>query len=389
MTQKQKFSISYSYDVHFTRALFDPGNALLASELQKMTTETAVRMVVVVDKGVAEHHEDLSDQIINYCNDHNHLDLLAQPLVVKGGEECKNGLGEFMKVLTLINEAGVDRHAFLLAIGGGAVLDMAGFAAAVGHRGIRHIRIPTTVLSQNDSGVGVKNGINFFGKKNFLGTFAPPAGVFNDFDFLATLEDRDWRSGCTEAVKVALIKDAGFFEWLEEHAVSLKNRDLSKMEKLITECARLHLDHISGSDDPFEMGSSRPLDFGHWAAHKLEQLSEFELKHGEAVAVGLALDVTYARIAGYIDVETCDRIIHSLVMLGLEVFHPLLLTTSGNGINPDLLLGLNEFREHLGGQLTIPMISSVGEKFDIHDLNPDWIEQAALTLGKKKELYAY
>jgi 3-dehydroquinate synthase len=199
----------------------------------------------------------------------------------------------------------------VLGIGGGAVLDMVGYAAATAHRGIRLIRVPTTVLAQNDSGVGVKNGINAFGKKNFLGTFAPPYAVLNDIDFLTTLDDRDWRSGIAEAVKVALIKDANFFEFITTNAKALARRDMDSMQHLVYRCAQLHLNHIANSGDPFEKGSSRPLDFGHWAAHKLEQLTHYNLRHGEAVAIGIALDTTYSYMAGMLSRSDWQQVLET------------------------------------------------------------------------------
>jgi 3-dehydroquinate synthase len=161
------------------------------------------------------------------------------------------------------------------------------------------------------------------------------------------------------------------------------------MEKLVIRCAELHSEHIAGGDDPFEMGSSRPLDFGHWAAHKLEQLSGFELRHGEAVAIGIALDVCYAVQAGYLREELAGQIIDVLQKLGFQLVHPALFGQDGASINPELLLGLEEFREHLGGQLTIPMISEIGSKFDVHEMNPVWIEAAAQSLLQKQETYAH
>src|SRR5690606_30287435 len=113
--------------------------------------------------------------------------------------------------------------------------------AAISHRGVRHIRIPTTVLAQNDSGIGVKNSVNYRGKKNFLGTFVPPVAVINDRVFLRTLEIRDWRSGMAEAVKVALIKDLEFFEWIEANTEALSARSEEEMTQLILKCADLHL----------------------------------------------------------------------------------------------------------------------------------------------------
>ena len=219
-----------------------------------------------------------------------------------------------------IHEYGIDRHAYVLAVGGGAVLDMVGYAAATAHRGVRLVRVPTTVLSQNDSGIGVKNSVNAFGKKNFLGTFAPPFAVFNDFTFLTTLSDRDWRAGISEAIKVALLKDAASsLSWKSTQPRS-SSEISTAMQWLVYRCAQLHLEHIATSGDPFELGSSRPLDFGHWAAHKLEQLSSYELRHGEAVAVGLALDATYAHLIGLLPEADWRRILDLIVAVGLPLY---------------------------------------------------------------------
>ena len=388
MKIKQDFSINYNYDILFTRDLFESSNTLLHDVLTKDSTKKSIRVAFVIDKGLNEAQPGLISKVENYINQSNDLELACAPLLVVGGEDSKNSTEEFINTLSLINDAKVDRHSFLVGMGGGAVLDMVGFAAAVGHRGIRHIRIPTTVLSQNDSGVGVKNGINYFDKKNFLGSFAPPFAVINDLTFLTSLDERDWRAGMSEAVKVALIKKKDFFDWLEVNAKALNNRDLNVMETLVYECAKLHIDHISTNGDPFEMGSSRPLDFGHWAAHKLEQLTQFDIKHGEAVAIGLALDITYAVNAGFLTADKCDRILKVLSDLGFELFHPKLLDESGTCINPELIKGLEEFREHLGGELTITMIEKIGEKFDVHEMNHGWIEKAALTLMHNQETYA-
>ena len=241
--------------------------------------------------------------------------------------------------------------------------------------GVRHIRIPTTVLSQNDSGVGVKNGVNYHGKKNFLGTFAPPAAVFNDAHFLSTLDERDWRSGMIEAVKVALIKDAAFFEWMEQHAEELAVGEPAALQYLIRRCAELHIQHIGGAGDPFESGSSRPLDFGHWSAHKLEQLTDFELRHGEAVSIGIALDSVYALLTGMLDNDSLERIIRLLKQLRLPLYHPL-LDTDEDGSSP-IMAGLEEFREHLGGRLTIALLEGIGKGKEVHAIDPATLHKAA------------
>jgi 3-dehydroquinate synthase len=262
-------------------------------------------------------------------------------------------------------------------IGGGAFLDMAGYAAAISHRGVKFIRIPTTVLSQNDSGVGVKNSVNYLGKKNFLGTFAPPVAVFNDYSFLESLGERDWRSGIAEAIKVSLIKEISFFEWLEEKAEAMNQRDKAAMIEQIYRCASLHMQHIA-SGDPFELGSARPLDFGHWAAHKLEYLSDFKIRHGEAVAIGIALDCVYSHLTGSLKKDELDRIISLLKKLGFEIFHPAL----GENDKINLTNGLNEFREHLGGQLSITLLEKLGKGVEVHEMDLAIIKKSVDYLEK-------
>jgi 3-dehydroquinate synthase len=370
---QQNFQINYSYSVSFTENLFDTSNLVLADFLNNFgLQESKKKALFVIDSGVIAHHPHLVKQIKTYFTaERTPVSLVENIIVVTGGEDVKNDTEQLHKVVEAVDVYGIDRHSFLIAIGGGGVLDMAGYAAAISHRGVKHVRIPTTVLSQNDSGVGVKNGVNFQGKKNFLGTFVPPIAVFNDSEFLKTLDDRDWRSGISEAIKVALIKDASFFEWIEENVEKLAARDLATMNQLIYRCAEMHLEHIR-SGDPFESGSSRPLDFGHWAAHKLEYLTNFEVRHGEAVAIGIALDCAYAYLIGKLSQEALDRIVKVIVGLGFDLYHPKLEENN----KENLIIGLNEFREHLGGRLTIMLLDTIGKGVEVHEMNAQLIRDA-------------
>jgi 3-dehydroquinate synthase len=226
------------------------------------------------------------------------------------------------------------------------------------------------VLAQDDSAMGVKNGINGFATKNYFGTFAPPFAVINDSAFLATLEDRDWLGGLSEAVKAALIKDAPFFEELERSAPALVARDAAVMNDVVRRSAILHLDHIANGGDPFEFGSSRPLDFGHWSAHKLERLTSHRLRHGEAVAIGVALDSTYSWLTGLLTEPDWRRIVGLLQALQLPVFVPEL---ADHLDHPDhersVLGGLAEFREHLGGRLTVILLAGIGKRVDAQHID--------------------
>lgn len=372
----QTFSVRYTYNVFFTNQLFSPENALFRDFLKRTETAVAKKIFFVIDEGVDTHHPDLQEQIKDYFVSLPGYTLVPDIMVVPGGEQVKNTEQQFYDIVRAVDRYGIDRHSYIAAIGGGAVLDLTGYAAAVSHRGIRHIRIPTTVLSQNDSGVGVKNGINFQGKKNFLGTFVPPVAVFNDSFFLTTLSKEEWRSGMSEAVKVALIKDRQFFEWLKDNAVLLAERDMESMQYLVKRCAELHLQHIAGGD-PFEMGSSRPLDFGHWSAHKVEQLSGFTIRHGEAVAMGIALDSAYSFLSGRLEEADARTIVAVLKALGFSVTHP--LTEILNDESP-VLKGLQEFREHLGGQLTIMLLEAIGKGVEVHELDIALLKKASLWL---------
>ena len=364
---EQSFTVSFAYKVYFTSGLFDTTNTLLNDFFRERSNEgTQQKILFVVDDGVTKTHPDLLDKIRSYFQFFPTVSLAENILVIPGGEKAKNNAYYSEFIINAVNDYGIDRHSYLAGIGGGSLLDLAGLAAAVSHRGVKHIRIPTTVLSQNNSGVGVKNGVNFKTKKNFIGTFAPPVVVFNDDNFLTTLSDRDWRSGISEAIKVALIKDLNFFNWLELHAAKLANRDLTSMRFLIKRCAELHLEHIR-SGDPFETGSARPLDFGHWSAHKLEQLTNFEVTHGEAVAMGIALDSMYSFLKGDLTGQEVERIIDLLIRLGFDITHPLMDVTDENS---SVLQGLNEFREHLGGRLTITLLTAIGKGKEVNEM--DW-----------------
>ena len=377
---QQSFSVPFQYRVYFTEHLFSASNTLLHDYLSQGAAENKKKLLFVIDEGVLQHHPQLLSGIEAYFKDVTTVQLITDFLIIPGGENAKNTEEHFQKILQAVNTHGIDRHSYIAAIGGGAVLDVAGYAAAVAHRGIRLIRIPTTVLSQNDSGVGVKNGINFFSKKNFVGTFAPPALVINDAHFLTTLSDQDWRDGMSEAIKVALIKEAHFFNWLEESAKALVNRNMPAMQYLIRRCAELHLQHIA-SRDPFETGSSRPLDFGHWSAHKMEALTNFEMRHGEAVAYGIALDSAYSYCSGLLSLAELEQIIALLKNLQFSVYHSLFEI---KGQDSPMWQGLQEFREHLGGRLTIMQLQQIGRGQEVNVMDIEKLQQASNWLQAQK-----
>ncbi len=369
-------TLRHEHRLIFTRDVFAENNAILAELLTPREAGENVRVLVFVDAGVQRGFPDITGRIQRwFAVRSDRFALAAPPLVVPGGEAVKNDFHQLEQVWSAINSAGLDRHSYVLVLGGGAVLDMVGFAAATAHRGIQLVRLPTTSLSQGDGGVGVKNGINYFGKKNWLGAFVVPHAIVNDFVFLHALPERARRCGLIEAVKVALIRDARFFEFIAERVDALARFEQEPFEAVIRESARQHVEHIATAGDPFEHGSARPLDFGHWAAHKLEQLSEFRVSHGEAVAVGIAMDVIYARRTGLLAEPIAERILNVIQRLGFELFAPVREIRRPTGPQ-DMLDGLEEFREHLGGRLSIPMITAPGQRLEIHEINGPVVKAA-------------
>jgi 3-dehydroquinate synthase len=382
----QRFTVAYEYPVHFTERLFDPGNSVLAEILAKREPERRHRCVAFVDDGVLEARPGLMEEIVGYARHHAaRMELVAPPFKVPGGERIKTELFFIEQMQQRLFEHRIDRHSYVIAIGGGAVLDAVGLVAAVTHRGVRLIRVPTTVLAQDDSGVGVKNGVNLYGVKNFCGTFAPPFAVLNDIDLLTCLSERDKIAGMAEAVKVALIRDGAFFAWLERNADALITFERPVLAQMIRRCAELHMRQIAHGGDPFETGSARPLDYGHWSAHKLESLTKHHLRHGEAVAIGIALDARYSVIAGLLAEGQDERICALLEHLGVRLWHPALEARRPDG-NLAILEGLREFREHLGGELTVTLLEGVGSGIEVHAIDETrmlaaitWLKERAQT----------
>jgi 3-dehydroquinate synthase len=382
-TYLQRFTVAYEYPVVFTEGLFRPDNPVLARTLARLEPDRRHRCLVFVDEGLLAVRPGLAREIETYARHHARtIELVAPPLTVPGGEKIKNDLFHIEWMMGLVYDHRLDRHSFILAVGGGAVLDAVGLVAATSHRGIRLVRVPTTVLAQNDSGVGVKNAVNLRGSKNFVGTFAPPFAVLNDLDFVDLLPARDKIAGMAEAVKVALIRDADFFRWLERNALALAAFERPAMAFMIRRCAELHMHQIAHGGDPFETGSARPLDFGHWAAHKLESLTRHHLRHGEAVAIGIALDTRYSVLAGLLEPGAEERVCALLELLGFRLWNPALEARTAEG-GLAVLAGLQEFREHLGGELTVTLLEAIGRGVEVHAIDEALVARAIGWLAER------
>jgi len=374
---KQSITVEFEYPVVFARNVFDPASPTLAGVMHATESNRHARAVVFVDSGVSACHPGLADRVGEYFAAHGkQIDLAEAPREVPGGEAIKTDLTFVRDAIDLFVDLELCRHSYVIAIGGGAVLDAVGFAASLFHRGLRLIRLPTTVLAQNDVGVGVKNAMNLSGAKNTVGTFSPPWAVINDFSFLPTLSDEHWINGAAEAFKVAIIRDASFFDSLCTNATRLKAREQEPMEQLIVRCAELHLEHIRTSGDPFEFGRARPLDFGHWSAHRLEAMSDYRISHGQAVATGIALDSCYALRQGWLSEKEFQRICCGLKDCGFALWRPELEKQGLDG-RLEVLKGLESFRQHLGGQLYLTFPRGIGRRMEIGEVDEALIAECA------------
>ncbi|HEY2827430.1 MAG TPA: 3-dehydroquinate synthase [Pirellulales bacterium] len=364
------FSVPFIHRVRFTHDAFGPDADTLLDLLEATPGEPA-RAQFWLDSHVAEAQPDLPQKIHALARKYrNRISLVGNVQVVPGGEEVKNDIHILERMLKVLHAHDLDRRSYVVVIGGGAVLDAVGFAAAIAHRGLRLVRLPTTTLGQADSGIGVKNGVNAFAKKNWIGAFAVPWGVINDAALLASLPDRDFICGFVEAVKVSLLKDPQFFAELSRLAPRFCLREMQVCGPVIRRSAHWHLQHITQGGDPFEMLEARPLDFGHWSAHKLEVLSNFELRHGEAVAIGVAIDTIYSSLAVGLPARQAQRVLQCLADLGFKLDSPHLHDAAV------LLAGLEEFRQHLGGRLTLTMLTDIGQPVDVHEVNQHLMRQA-------------
>jgi len=375
-TVQQRIDVSWSFPVTFTRGLFSPSNPVLAETLNRLAEHRRHRAMIFIDGHVANALPALADQVTAYFAAHPHqLELVGPPQIVPGGEAVKNDFALVEKFMRLMLDAHLDRQSFVVIVGGGAVMDAVGLAAALVHRGLRQVRVPTTVLGQNDAGVGVKNGVNFLGGKNAIGTFAPPFAVLNDFDFLLSLPDRDWLCGVAEAFKVSIIRDRAFFDELLADAPKYPARDFAAMQALVIRCAEIHLEHIRSNGDPFEYGRARPLDFGHWSAHKLELMSGFRISHGEAVASGVLLDSIYAAKQSWITAAELRAIGEGLQRSGFKLWFDELNQRRADGLR-EVFTGLRDFQEHLGGELTVTFPRGIGARHEVHEIDLALMERS-------------
>ena len=272
--------------------------------------------------------------VVSDTNIDRHYHSLIEPY-----DHVLIGLGEASKTLLTLDaiyrrfiELGVDRSCFVLAIGGGIVTDVAGFAASTFMRGVEFGFISTSLLGQVDASVGGKNGVNVDGYKNMVGTFTQPRFVVCDVNLLRTLSAREFRTGLAEIIKAGVIGDATLFEMLEQADFSTLQRDTERLSEIVYRAVKVKADIVER--DERESGDRRLLNLGHTLAHAIEKSSS-KFNHGEAVAVGLAMIADVAAKQGLLAAEDKERILNLLQRAGFALEPPVEVRTLLKAVKRD------------------------------------------------------
>jgi 3-dehydroquinate synthase len=331
------------------------------------------RAVVVTDAAVAGSHADRVRQSLRAAT------VEAAVVSVPAGEPSKS-VAAAERLWNAFAEMAVDRRTHVVAVGGGVVGDLAGFAAATFARGLPVWHVPTTLVAQVDSAIGGKTGINLTGGKNLVGAFWQPRGVFADIDTLATLPTREFVSGLAEVVKYGVILDPVFFGWLEESAAALTARDPAAVAHAVERSAAIKADVVS-RDEHETSGLRAALNYGHTFAHAYETLAGYgTLLHGEAVAIGMARAARLAALLGRISEDLVARQDALLGRLGLPIAVP-----TGVGDVHGLLAVMARDKKSLGGRLRFVLPSRLGH-VELVDGVPEPLVRQVLTAAEDPSL---
>lgn len=298
---------SSSYEIRIGSGILDR-IALLIDKNRK-----AGRYIIITDDNVARLHGG------NFLTLFKNIGLNANLIDFPAGEVSKN-IGTILNVSDKLIKLGADRTTCLIALGGGVVGDMVGFIASVYMRGVTYVQIPTSLVAQVDSAIGGKTAIDLPSGKNLLGTFYQPAEVFADLNFLNTLPAKEFENGLAEIIKYGIIDDEKMFQLLEENMDAVKQKDPAMMLKIVENCCRIKKAIVE--IDEREQGLRRILNYGHTLGHALEAVSDYELSHGEGVALGMIAAARISAKKNYLDAGQAKRIEELIGLANLPVKIP-------------------------------------------------------------------
>lgn len=319
---------------------------MLKTELEPFVTPEK-KVCIVTDTIVGPIYADaVKEQINDLCSG-------VYVYTIAAGEASKT-LDSIKDIYAYLIKEGFGRKDLLIALGGGVVGDMTGYAAATYLRGVDYVQVPTTLLAQNDSSIGGKTGVDFDGYKNMVGAFKMPKLVYMNLDTLKTLDDRQYFAGFAEVMKHGLIKDAKFYTWLIENMYEICERDMEVLEELVLRSCSIKKAVVE--KDPTEQGDRALLNFGHTIGHAIEKAKNFELLHGECISLGMVAAAYISWKRDLIDMEEYYEI--------RDMFVPFYLPISIDGIDAEEILCLTKSdKKAEDGTIKFILLNRIGKAF--------------------------
>ncbi len=344
------------------------GSGVAASAPQHlMQVLPGTRFAIVADWALSAYAHDLERRLLE------HDLLLGEICFVAPGEGSKC-FSELERVCNALLDLGLERRHAVIALGGGVIGDLAGFAASIVKRGVRLVQMPTTLLAQVDSSVGGKTGINTRHGKNLIGSFHQPSLVLTDLATLETLPLREFRAGYAEVVKYGVLGDSAFFDWLESNGARVFSRDSDALTYAILRSCQMKAE-IVGRDE-LEKGDRALLNHGHTFGHAVEAWAGYsgELLHGEGVALGIVLAAKFSESQGLCGASVAARIKDHLAEFGLPVDFESLHAQVGRSPGlEELLAFMEQDKKVTDGKMTLVLLRGLGEAFISHDVPRDAI----------------
>lgn len=327
----------------------------LITKIQELNYTPTQKICIVTDSNLAALHLDtLTNQIESY------FDIVTN-FTFPAGEESKT-LDTVQKLYEHLIVHHFDRHDILIAFGGGVVGDLTGFTAATYLRGIDFIQIPTSLLSQVDSSIGGKTGVDFSQYKNMVGAFHQPKLVYMNLSLLQTLPQQQFISGIGEILKHGLIKSADYYQWLKQNDTNIMNVEPATIEEMIYRSCLIKGDVVER--DPKEKGERALLNFGHTIGHAVEKLANFQLYHGCCVGIGMVAACLLSKELGHLTTEECDSIIETFAHFGLPV-------SIENFSAEEILKVTKSDKKMLAGKIKFILLESIGNAYIYSDLNDE------------------
>lgn len=339
--------------------VFETSFDKLSDEIKRIGYEGR-KIAVITDSNVKTLYLDEVTNVLKSCSDK------FFSFVISAGEENKN-LKEIEKIYEFLIENKFDRHDLLVALGGGVVGDMTGFAAATYLRGISFVQVPTTLLAQTDSSIGGKTGVDFNGYKNMVGAFHMPSLVYTNISTLNSLSGRQFASGFAEVMKHGLIKDASFYTWLLDNMYEISDKDPDTLLSMIKRSCEIKKSVVE--KDPTEKGDRALLNFGHTLGHAIEKAKDFSLFHGECVALGAIAAAFISWKKEYISMEEYYEI--------RDMFVPFDLPISVEDLDADTVISLTKNDKKAdSNKIKFVLLKGIGKAFISTDVTEDDMKKA-------------